>query len=50
MHDFVNESYKILQLNGVDSNEAMFKKMMASYLWAIYFGKPVWDKVKVIIR
>lgn len=46
MHGFVNESYKILQLNGLENNKAVFKNMMTSYFWAIYFGKPVWDKVK----
>lgn len=46
MHGFVNESHKILQQNVLDNNEAMFKNMMTSYFWAIYFGKPVWDKVK----
>lgn len=48
MHGFVNESYEILRVNGLDSNEVMFKNLMASYFWAIYFGKPVWDKVKDI--
>ena len=46
MHSFVNESHKILQQNGLDNNEAMLKNVMTSYFWAIYFGKPVWDKVK----
>lgn len=46
MHDFVNESHKILKQNGLDNNGAMFKNVMTSYFWAIYFGKPVWDKVK----
>lgn len=46
MKDFVNESYEILRSNGLDGNKAMFKNMMTSYFWAIYFGKPVWDKVK----
>lgn len=46
MKDFVNESYEILRSNGLDGNEAMFKNMMTLYFWAIYFGKPVWDKVK----
>lgn len=50
MHGFINESNKILQQNGLDDNEAMFKNMMTSYFWTIYFGKPVSDKVKVIIR
>ena len=46
MHGFVNESHKILQQNGLDNNEVMFQNMMTSYFWVIYFGKPVWDKVK----
>lgn len=46
MHSFVNESYRILQLNGLNSSEAMYKNMMKSYFWVIYFGKPVWDKMK----
>ena len=46
MHDFVNESHKILKQNGLDNNGAMFKNVMTLYFWAIYFGKPVWDKVK----
>ena len=46
MHSFVNESYRILQLNGLNSSEAMYKNMMTSYFWVIYFGKPVWDKMK----
>ena len=46
MHGFVNESHKILQQNGLDNNEVIFQNMMTSYFWVIYFGKPVWDKVK----
>lgn len=46
MKGFMNESYEILRSNGLDGNEAMFKNIMTSYFWAIYFGKPVWDKVK----
>lgn len=49
MHGFVNESYEILRLNGLDKNEMIFKNTMISYFWAIYIGKPIWDKFKVII-
>lgn len=46
MHRFVNESYQILQENRLGGKEGKYKAMLISYFWAIYFGKPVWDKVK----
>lgn len=46
MQRFVNESYQILQENGLGGNERKYKAMLTSYFWAIHFGKPVWDNVK----
>ena len=46
MRRFVDESYQILQENGLGGKEKRYKAMLTSYFWATYFGKPVWDKVK----
>lgn len=50
MQKFVDESYQILQENGLGGKEEKYKAMLTSYFWAIYFGKPVWDKVKNLRR
>lgn len=50
MQKFVDESYQILQENGLGGKEKKYKAMLTSYFWAIYFGKPVWDKVRKLRR
>ena len=46
MQRFVDESYRILQEYGMGDKERKYKATLISYFWAIYFGKPVWDKIK----
>lgn len=48
MRSFVDESYEILMAEGLNVNEKKYKVIMKVYFWTIYFGKPVWDKVKRI--
>lgn len=50
MQEFVNESYQILQENGLGGEERKYKAVLIFYFWKIYFGKPIWDKVKKIHR
>lgn len=46
MQRFVNESYQILQENGLGGEEGKYKAMLIFFFWENYFGKPVWDKIK----
>ncbi len=50
MQRFVNESYQILQKNGLNVKKEKYKAILTSYFWAIYFGKPMRDKAKKIHR
>lgn len=43
---FIDDSYNILFLNGLGGNERNYKTMLTCYFWIIYYGKPIWDKLK----
>ena len=45
-HQFIDKSYETMSAFGLGCNKAKYKRVMMTYFWAIYFGKPVWDKVK----
>lgn len=46
MQRFVNESYQILQENGLGGEERKYKAVLIFYFEEIYFEKPIWDKIK----
>lgn len=46
MQRFVNESYQILQENGLGGEERKYKAVLIFYFGEIYFEKPIWDKIK----
>lgn len=46
MQKFVDESYQTLLENGLGGKKEKYKTALTSYFWAIYFGKPIWDKMK----
>ena len=46
MQGFVNESYQILQENGLGGEERKYKAVLIFYFGEIYFEKPIWDKIK----
>lgn len=47
-HSFIKKSYGIMKSNNLMNNYHTYKTYMIGYFWAIYYAKPVWDKVKNI--
>lgn len=45
---FISKSYEIMSAEQLISARWSYQVKMTAYFWVIYFGKPIWDKVKKI--
>ena len=50
MKNFISKSYDILSAASMIDGQSTYKAEMTTYFWAIYAAKPIWDKVKTVIR
>lgn len=45
-NQFIDNSYETMTAYGLVGMKPRYKSVMTVYFWAIYLGKPIWDKVK----
>ena len=47
---FIRKSYEVMKDNNLMHNYRSYNAYMTSYIWTIYYAKPVWDKGKKLFK